>query len=620
MKNELANKVLASLAVGVLCSSVAVCQAAGVENDDIVDVVVTAERMPSSRMSTPADVTVITAQQIEDNHYADVAEALQHVNGVVVNNGNANGDQEVVINGDQRVVVLIDGQRLNNAQGSMTRATVSLGMIPSVKNIERIEVVKGAGSALYGSDAVGGVVNIITKKGTTPETTLDLNTGSYGAHNYELSNQGSDGNFSWFVTAGLQRRSYFKYKKDGEDVQMKNSDYGKTSFSLRLDQKLTDNSSLRFNFNHRQLDMGVYDNNYRQEHNYNNGSLTYSFKENQPVQGFLRLFANYKSTEYQGAFDTNTRGIEYQNGWQLGDHKLVAGAEWQRSTSTNAPSGYEDKESTQSALYLQDTMKLSTKWIFIPGLRMDRHDAFGTHWSPKAAFNYQATNKTRAYASWGRVFKAPTADDLFYYIDMSMWGYGKYIGNPDLKPESGHVETIGFTHEFSEKAVLDMSYFWSNMSDAIIWSPVPGTDEQTPTNVNREKKHGINLTFNGKLSDNWSYEAGYSYINTWTNGTDSKSQTLIHYYEPNGYRLGIHYKNDRWKANLEARMGSGLDKANYGCNNYAIWNFNTTYSATQNVDIYFRINNLTNQVYNTYVRNKHPLQGRFIQLGVNVKF
>ena len=74
MKNELANKVLASLAVGVLCSSVAVCQAEAVENDDIVDVVVTAERMPSSRMSTPADVTVITAQQIEDNHYADVAQ------------------------------------------------------------------------------------------------------------------------------------------------------------------------------------------------------------------------------------------------------------------------------------------------------------------------------------------------------------------------------------------------------------------------------------------------------------------------------------------------------------------------------------------------------------------
>ena len=183
MKNELANKVLASLAVGVLCSGVAVCQVEAAENDDIVDVVVTAERMPSKVMSTPADVTVITAEQIEANHYTDVAEALEHITGVVVNNGDSNGDQEVVINGDQRVVVLIDGQRLNNDQGSMGRASASLGMIPSVKNIERIEVVKGAGSALYGSDGIGGVVNIITKKGSKHETTLDINTGSYGRRN-----------------------------------------------------------------------------------------------------------------------------------------------------------------------------------------------------------------------------------------------------------------------------------------------------------------------------------------------------------------------------------------------------------------------------------------------------
>lgn len=142
MQKELTNRILTALAVGTLCFGTAVCQAETV-NEDLGDMVVTAERMPSQRMSTPADVTVITAKQIEDNHYQTVGEALANVNGVVVTNGNANGDSEVVINGDQRVVVLVDGQRLNNDQGSMTRASVSLGMLPSVKNIERIEVVKG---------------------------------------------------------------------------------------------------------------------------------------------------------------------------------------------------------------------------------------------------------------------------------------------------------------------------------------------------------------------------------------------------------------------------------------------------------------------------------------------
>ena len=617
MKRNLKNKVLATLAMGVLFSGTAVCQAeTATQEDDIVDVVVTAERMPSSRMSTPADVTVITAEQIEDNHYSDVAEALTHVNGVVVTNGNANGDQEVIINGDQRVVVLIDGQRINNDQGSMTRASVSLSMIPSVKNIERIEVVKGAGSALYGSDGVGGVVNIITRKGSRHETTLDLNTGSFRTHNYELTNQGSEDGWSWFATAGLQKRSYFKYKSNDDDgARMDNSDYSNNSFSLRLDKQLSDNDSLRFNFNHRFTNIGVYGNaaGNRQKHNYNYGSITYNFKENQPVQGYVRYFANYKSSAYLGKYDTNMHGLEYQNGWQLGkQHKLVAGAEWHKSTSTNTQSGYSDKSITTKAVYLQDTMQLSNKWIFVPGIRMDHHDAFGTHWSPKAALNYQPDKATKLYASWGRVFKAPTADDM-YYTDAWMQG------NPNLNPESGHVETIGVTHEFSPKAILDVNYFWSSINDAIKWVYNTATWLTEAKNVSKEKKHGINISLNGALSDRWSYDVGYSYIGSKVDGEK------VLYYEPNGYRLGLHYKYDRWKANIEARMGSGLDSDTYGTNNYAIWNFNTTYTATKNVDIYFRVNNITNQMYYLVPKSAwtgfyYPVQGRFFQLGAKITF
>ncbi|WP_027396568.1 TonB-dependent receptor plug domain-containing protein [Anaerovibrio lipolyticus] len=621
MQRDLKKLVLASLALGMLYSGTAVCQAEAVaQDDDIVDVVVTAERMPSSIMSTPADVTVITAQQIEDNHYSDVAEALQHVNGVVVNNGGSNGNQEVVINGDQRVVVMIDGQRLNNDQGSMGRASVDLGMIPSVKNIERIEVVKGAGSALYGSDAVGGVVNIITKKGSKLETTLDINTGSFGTHNYELTNQGSDGDWNWFVTAGLQKRSYFKYRgNDGVSTRMGNSDYSNNSFSFKVGKSFDSNNSLQLMYNHKQEDMGVLNNAPgRQKYNYNYGSLTYNFKEDQPVPGFLRYAVNYKTVDWGGEFDTHSHSLEYQNGWQLGkNHKVVAGAEWHQSSSSNTAKNYEGKNITTQALFVQDTIKLDDKWTFIPGVRMDHHSMFGTHWSPKAALNYQPTKQTRMYASWGRVFKAPTADDLFYYTE-DEWGFVMQ-GNPDLKPESGHVETVGVTHEFSEKAVLDINYFWSNLSNVIAW-PQIAPKTWAARNLDREKKHGINISLNGALSDRWSYEVGYSYIASETN--DIK----FAYYEPNGYRLGIHYNCDRWKANLMGRFGSGLDDSaqGYDSRGYAIWDFNTSYAATENVDIYFKVNNLTNQRYLTIPRgaynNFYPNQGRTFLVGANIKF
>ena len=284
MQRDLKKMVLASLALGMLYSGTAVCQAEAVaQDDDIVDVVVTAERMPSSRMSTPADVTVITAQQIEDNHYSDVGEALQHVTGVIVNNGSTGGEQQVILNGDQRVVIMVDGQRINNDQGvGSGRASASLGMIPSVKNIERIEVVKGAGSALYGSDAVGGVVNIITKKGSKLETTIDLNTGSFGTHNYELTNQGSEGDWSWFATAGIQKRSYYKFKNtSGEDVRRDNSDYSNDSLSFRVDKKFSDSDSLKLMYTHRQQDVGElsrWGGSLRVNQNYNYGSITYNFK------------------------------------------------------------------------------------------------------------------------------------------------------------------------------------------------------------------------------------------------------------------------------------------------------------------------------------------------------
>ena len=246
---------------------------------------------------------------------------------------------------------------------------------------------------------------------------------------------------------------------------------------------------------------------------------------------------------------------------------------------------------------------------------------FGTHWTPKAALNYQPDSQTKMYASWGKVFKAPTIDDLYYSSVQVYPGYGtfKTFGDPNLKPETGHVETVGITHEFSPKAILDVNYFWSNLDNAIKWLWDAGQGATVAQNIYKEQKHGINIFLNGKLSDRWSYDVGYSYIHsTAYNGYNEKNYP---YYEPNGYRLGIHYNCDRWKANLLGRFGSGLDDTYYGRNHYAIWDFNTSYAATQNVDIYFKINNLTNQMYYTIpnARN-YPLQGRTFIVGATIKF
>lgn len=625
-KQTLTYAILSALAAGTLCTSgTALAAEADDEATDLGETVVTAERIPTTAMSTPADVAVITAEDIEANHYADVAEALNHVPGVVMTNGASGNDQVVRINGEERVVVMVDGERLNDDQGSMSRASATLTRIPSMKDIERIEVVKGAGSALYGSDAVGGVVNIITKRAKENRTQVDLNTGSWHTHNYEIYNQGSDiGGLSWTIAAGLQKRGYFDYKdQQGNTTKMGGSDYSNNGVSLNLRQQLKGDNSIGLRFAHRTMDGGspAYDTwgyygpagefySKNQQQIMNDVSVTYRFKEDTKLPGYLRYFNHYKATQFDGGFSTRLQGVDYQNGWQLDEkNKFVAGAEWYRSISSNTnvnAGNYEDKTITTEAIYLQDSMHFADKWTFVPGLRMDHHSKFGTHWSPKAALNYRPDRDTKIYASWGRVFKAPTADDL-YYANAYMHG------NPNLDPEAGHVETVGVSHVFAPGTSLDLSYMNSVLHDAIVWVNTSGD----ATNVAEEKKHAFMLNWKQALSDQWSYDLGYTYTHT---ESDAKGGYLNYNSMPNGYRIGLHYAQGPWKANLEGRMGTGLDKTYYGDSRYTVFDFNTSYAATPQLTIYAKALNFTNEAYSRYAGWNYPAPGRFFQIGMTYTF
>lgn len=636
MQNQkLTLTILSALAVGTFSIS-GTAAAAADEATDLGETVVTAERVPSQNMNTPADVTVISAAEIEANHYADVAEALNHVDGIVMTNGNSGNDQVVRINGEERVVVLVDGERLNDDQGSMSRAGATLTRIPSIKDIERIEVVKGAGSALYGSDAVGGVINIITKQGKENKTQVDLNTGSWHTHNYELYNQGSEKGLSWTLAAGIQKQGFFDYKNyQGDSKRMPQSDHSNNGLSLNLRQQIADDQSIALRYAHRTMNgwspylyNGVpsISSFAKQKQLMNDVSMTYHFKEDTKLPGYLRYFNHYKSTDFSGKFKTRMQGLDYQDGWRLdANNKLVAGAEWHESNSSNMKYGYEDKKITTTAVYLQDSMRLADKWVFIPGVRMDHHDAFGTHWSPKAAVNYRPEQNTKIYASWGRVFKAPTVDDMYYYSPGFAWGpyiYPGYHGNPNLDPETGHVETVGISHVFAPGTSLSLDYSNAKLHDAIDW--YMGSDgDWHAKNFSEEKKHALNLTWKQKLTSAWSYDLGYTYAHTETNDNYIYSSTapyLRNNSMPNAYRFGLHYQGGAWKANLTSRMGTGLNKAVYGDSRYAVFDFNTSYAATEQLTIYAKALNFTNQAYSRYAGINYPAPGRFFQIGATYAF
>lgn len=184
---------------------------------------------------TGGDVEVITRKEIEEKHFQNITDAVRRVPGVYINDMGYHGgeydggpySQQVTINGDGHVVVLLDGRRLDNqasnpsggqSSSSGNGSIVPLHLITSIGNIEKIEVIKGPGSSVYGGDASGGVINIITRKGSVrPSTTVDLATGSWRKHTYGIAHSGSADQGKWSYFAVLNREmSGDTHYKDGD--------------------------------------------------------------------------------------------------------------------------------------------------------------------------------------------------------------------------------------------------------------------------------------------------------------------------------------------------------------------------------------------------------------------
>ncbi|WP_110953456.1 TonB-dependent receptor plug domain-containing protein [Anaerosinus massiliensis] len=618
------------------------------EEEEFDTVVVTANRIPTQLSETAANVTVITAKEIADRHYGDVAEALRQVDGVVITEASMTRQDIVRIDGDDRVVVMVDGRRVNLDKGAATgRAGIDLKTIAGMQNIERIEVVKGAGSVLYGSDAVGGVINIITKKGQSGiSSTLDVSAGSWNTHKVDLTTQGSDHDWSWFVSAGKQNQDYMKYKnyKNNATEKMDNSDYSKENATFRLDKILDQGTSLTLQFEHMTDESGQWNqapgyrgygglsNHYlhdRMDKLVNNWAFTYNYKEDTDLPSHIRYYSNYTTQGFDDVdgsggyskYANKMKGIEWQEGWQADvNNTIVTGAEWRETKIDNGAvhgGNYENKKLENKAFYFQDTMRISDKVSLVSGVRYDDHSKFGGKTTSKAALNYKVNNISSFYISWGQIFNAPNADDLYWY-DPSYFMYG----NPNLKPETGDKTTVGFHTKLNEQTSFNASVFKSEIKNAIGWVYNDMTYITMPQNANRQTKKGIELSVNHQINENWKLDAGYSYIKTETKIGDDAYQWDEKNSRPNGYRFGISYHDEKWSNMLTGSAGTGRSSKYYTAN-YWIWDANVNYKMNQMMTAYLKMNNITNRAYELTGNDPvgaYPMAGRSFQVGVKYAF
>lgn len=576
--------------------------------------------IPPSQSNT----TVITAENMEAHQDTTVQQALQRVTGVTVNEMVPGISSYVKLNGDDRVLILVDGQSLANAQGSgYGRGSVDLASLPGIGAIDHIEVTKGSGSVRYGSGAVGGVINIVTKKGDRRESSLDAYTGSWGMHGYTLTDSGRAGATSWLVSGSLEQREYYAFPH-GANTDHSRGDIAKKSLSLRLDQDLTDQTSLTVKAYHQ--DYHGHGSTYKAnpagwyltankpiDRLVNDYSVTYHFKKQTAQPGFLRYFNDYQRTYWSNHYFTRTQGLEWQDNWQLDSHQHVtAGAEWTEDMGTNYEAHYIDKKRHNQAFYAEDALTFG-KFTVTPGLHWDRNSTFGSHQTPRLAMNYKANDAFNVYASWGRVFSPPRLNDQFYMTTSR----GKITsqGNENLQPEEGYTETLGFQYQAGPKTVLEGSVFHSNLQHVIRWNRAVMPHEAE--NLDEEDKRGFELTWKQKVNDKWDYEGGYSYIRTKVDkGAGLTFDTT--YNQPNGYHAGIHYHSGKWQAGADMTAGTGRNDTYYRNNSYVVWNVSASYSPDAATTMYVKVNNLNDEAYDLY--HNYPAAGRNWQVGVKKKF
>lgn len=607
------------------------------------DMVITASRVPTQKVDTPADISVITKEEIADQNYANVSDALRAIPGVNVlgsgAKGSSMGQDKILLNGDERVLVLVDGRRMNLGSSGNSSAD----WLPPVNAIERIEVLKGGGSALYGTDAVGGVINVIMKKGSDigNHVTVKAAGGSWNAEQYAISASGStDSGLGLIVSATKERRGEYKFKNaNGKSQLLKNSGYDDTGVIVKLDQKVGEDNRIGVNFEHINADGGSpfgysgFGNTDSHKRISNNVALRYNWNESSDERGYVQVYKNHQHAHFrspvasrQSNFTDSTIGIEAQQNFKFSDtDEMTAGLEYYKTTVDNNALYTGKRDINNKAIFAENRWEFAPTWQLNAGLRYDHHSKYGSEVTPKVALNKKFDENSNVYLSWGRVFNAPTTDDLFWHqVDSSQWGTFYTYGDPNLKPEKGYVWTFGGNTKLNEKTSLSANVFYSKITDAIDWDYTSVPNYTLAVNVNKEKRRGLELSLNHDFDDNLSAYASYTYVQVKQDKGKGFTKDLTT--KPNIYRAGLKYKNADWLFTLNANAVTGQSEKNFVDSSYFTLDLGAQYKINDNAKLFINGYNLTNARYAEFgglYKNgeaKYPMAGRSFIIGAEYTF
>ncbi len=569
-------------------------------------VVVSATKTEHTLGDVPVAAEVITKKEIEQRQVKTVADALKLLTGVEINQSSGSwGDKgKIQMQGldAKHTLILVDGQRWLGGHGDAT----DMQSIP-IEMVERIEVLKGPSSALYGSEAIGGVVNIITKQ-AYKEYSLSASSaiGSRATQIHSVTGGIKKGGFGGLL-------SYTYRESDGVDEETDRYSEHLVSGALGYEFSPALKVNIKPFYSEHKM---IY-----QERTQERIGVNTAIEWVPDSLSKLTLsgsFFDYR--HYTGDESSNWSTLAYDGEIMysrlLFDRLLLTGGyQYAQENIDDQGKDYKADQKLHS-FYLQSEINLHPV-VFVLGTRVDDHDLWGTEINPKGSVLIKITNDLKLRGSVGTAFKSPSLAKL--YADS--WRMGPYLvhANPDLKPEKSIGYQLGVEYTFQKRHLAKVSVFRNDVEDMIVSKIVrtpPPPYGMYWENIDEAYTQGVEVSLTSRLTDTLTAQAGYTYLET----RDKKLDKELTLRPKHRATLEFNQKIPQVGMNINVTglyVGERFDSAYEGLDGYDLWNVAVTKDLGNNIQLFARADNVFGK---KDVVDEYDLDGARFMFGAKMNF
>ncbi len=613
------------LFAAMLCAAISSTYAA---NDEPLEIlVVTGTRVEQQLKKSLSHTTVITRQDIEQSQAVDVPGVLKALAGVELYQNSGIGKQSSLFlrgTNSSHVLVLLDGVRINSATAGTTQVDQLM-----LNQIERIEVVRGNVSSLYGSEAIGGVIQLFTRQGKgEPVFNVSAGIGTHGSQSIGAGFGGEMGMTAYNLQVSKYRTEGVSAVKSSlvPTVNTDDDGYDNASVSANVSRAFSEEHKLSASLfdsdanNQTDNSFGLPTDANTSKSRIRKVSLVSDNRFSEDLQSHLQLsrgvdetrnFLNGVPDVGLGAqFKTTSDLLSWQNTFSVdAGHTLVAGLEklMQRVVSDTS---YSRTSRTDNSLFAGYVGHFGAQQVQM-NLRRDQYSDFGTANTWLLGYGIELSNVWRVTASMATAFKAPTLNDLFFpFVN---FGFGSsYEGNPNLKPERSRNNELG-VHYSHNGQQIDVVYFDNRIRDLIASNNLPAS---TVINLNEARSDGVEFVYSGQYESTEVRLAA-----TFQNPRDTISgQALLRRAKTFG-NVGVTQKLGSWAVGGEWQYSGKRDDvdintfARTSLPSYSVVNGTASYDISKQLKVSLRVDNLLNKDY--MLAHGYNTLGRTIFVGFN---